>query len=304
MKLPLVELFTRRHHGLLTLDATLASGQSKRTWYRGHESGLLVPIYAGVARIATSPTSRIQDIHAAVLALGDGAMASHRTGLELWEVPGMRFDGFDVMVSRRRHPRVPDGIVLHRPRDLVDVDPVFRHGVRASKLLRGLTDVGAVEPDRVHAAVGDVLTRGLASGTALYWATRAHSRHGRHGVVALRDALCEWLLDGKVLDSELEREMNKARKRYGLPAMTFHAVCAGYEVDWLVDGTMVVIECDSLEYHDKRREDFERDRMKKADLAAAGYRVVPITWRNLTRQPKWVAATVRRAVAEDIKRAS
>lgn len=304
MKLVLVESFTRRHHGLLTLDATLASGQSKRTWYRGHETGLLVPMYRGVARIATSPTSRLQEIHAAVLAIGRGAMASHRTALELWQVPDMRFDGFDVMVSRRRHPRVPDGIVLHRPRDRIDIDPVVRHGVPASKLLRGLTDLGAAAPDRVHAAVGDVLHRGLASGTALYWATRAHSRQGRHGVVALRDALRDWLVDGKVLDSELEREMNRVRKRYGMPAMTFHAICAGYEVDWLVDGTMVVIECDSLEYHDRRREDFERDRKKKADLAAAGYRVVPITWRNLTREPKWVAATVDRAAAEDLRRAS
>lgn len=303
MKLHLVESFTRRHHGLLTLGAVLDSGQSKRTWYRANNSGVLVPVYPGVSRVTTSPTSRLQEIHAAVLAVGEGAIASHRTCLELWGVPDMRFDGFDVMVLRGRHPVVPSGIVLHRPRDLIDVTPISRQGIDASKLLRGLTDLGAVAPDRVHAAVGDVLTRGLASGAALYWATRAHSRHGRHGVVALRDALHDWLVDGKVLDSELEREMNKARRRHGLPAMTFHAICAGYEVDWLVDGTMVVIECDSLEYHDKRREDFERDRKKKADLAAAGYRVVPITWRQLTRQPKWVASAVLSAVAQDIKRA-
>ncbi|WP_116999761.1 hypothetical protein [Desertimonas flava] len=299
VKLHLVEPFTRRHHGLLTMQAVLESGQSKRTWYRANDSGLLVPVYPGVSRVVSSPTSRLQAIHAAVLAMGDGAVASHRTGLELWGVPDLQFDGVDVMLTRRRHPVVPDGIVVHRPRDLIDIAPVWRHGIPASKLLRGLTDLGAVAPDRVHAAVGHVLTERLASGAALYWATRAHSRQGRHGVVALRDALHEWLVDGKVLDSDLEREMNKARRRHKLPPMTFHAICAGYEVDWLVDGTMVVVECDSLEYHDKRREDFERDRKKKADLAAAGYRVVPITWRQLTRQSKWMAAVVRSAITAD-----
>jgi hypothetical protein len=297
VNLQLLETFARRHHGLVTLDAVLASGQSRRTWYRAVESGLLVLIHPGVARVATSPTSRLQRIHAAVLAAGPGAHASHRTACELWGIPRPVTDPIDVMTpSRTRRPKELDGVVMHRPRDRVDLDPVWRHGIPTSKLLRCLTDLGAVDAESIHAAVGHVLTERLASGAALHWATRAHSRKGRHGVVALRGALEEWLLDGKLLDSDLEIEMKKVRSRFPLPPMTFHAICAGYEVDFLVDGTNVVIECDSLEFHDKRREDFERDRRKKADLAAAGYLVVPITWRQLTRQPKWVVAVITRSV--------
>jgi very-short-patch-repair endonuclease len=78
--------------------------------------------------------------------------------------------------------------------------------------------------------------------------------------------------------------------------MTFHAIVIGYEVDFRVDDTPVVIECDSFEFHDRRRVDFERDRRKKADLAAAGHPVVPITWYQLTREPKWVVAKIWQAV--------
>ena len=46
-----------------------------------------------------------------------------------------------------------------------------------------------------------------ASPSALYWSTGIHSRRGRRGVVALRTAIEDWLLDGKPLDSDLEKAM-------------------------------------------------------------------------------------------------
>jgi very-short-patch-repair endonuclease len=223
-------------------------------------------------------------------------MASHRSALLLWGVPRSDDDPVDVTLPARTRRSRLRGVMIHRPRDLVDLAPTRRHNVRTSKLLRALCDLGAVDPAGVHPAVGYVVTNGVASPAALRWALESHARRGRPGMRALRGALDDWLFDGTALDSELERRMKRLAKRFRLPPMVFHAVIDGYEVDFLIEGTPIVLECDSWEFHDKRRHKFERDRRRRVDLTAAGWVVVPFTWRMLTRHPQWVATRVVEAV--------
>jgi very-short-patch-repair endonuclease len=42
---------------------------------------------------------------------------------------------------------------------------------------------------------------------------------------------------------------------------------------------------------------FERDRLRDADLQAAGYRVIRITWRQLQSRPEAVIARLAQALA-------
>jgi very-short-patch-repair endonuclease len=72
-------------------------------------------------------------------------------------------------------------------------------------------------------------------------------------------ALDSWVIDGHVLDSKLEVLMKRLVKRHRLPPMQFHAVILGYEVDFWVIDPPIVLECDSWEFHDKRRDRYERD---------------------------------------------
>ena len=66
----------------------------------------------------------------------------------------------------------------------------------------------------------------------------------------------------------------------------------GYLVDAYWPVARLVVELDSYEFHSDR-EAFERDRRKIADLRLAGYEVLPITHRQLDREPAWVVDTVR-----------
>ena len=61
-----------------------------------------------------------------------------------------------------------------------------------------------------------------------------------------------------------------------------------FEVDAFWPAHKLIVELDSWTFHRGRRA-FERDRERSAALQAAGYRVVPVTWRRLTRQPADVA---------------
>ncbi|MGH9135541.1 MAG: endonuclease domain-containing protein, partial [Acidimicrobiales bacterium] len=295
VKLKLLEPFAARHHGLVTLDVVRDVGMSRATWLRALDDHLEL-VHPGVARIVGSPATREQRIAAAVLAAGRGAVASHRSAAYLWDIPRPDDDCVDIILPVRSRKATLDGVVVHRPRDHIDLGAVFRYKIPTVKIVRILCDIGAVDPAGIHPAVGYVVTNGLVSPNSMAAAIRVHSRRGRPGVPAFREALDDWMIDGKFLDSELERRMKRLVKRYRLPPIEYHAVMCGYEVDFRVIGTPVVLECDGWEHHDKRRTNFERDRHRRAELTAAGCIVVNFTWAMLTRQPQWVASMIRGAV--------
>jgi very-short-patch-repair endonuclease len=58
-----------------------------------------------------------------------------------------------------------------------------------------------------------------------------------------------------------------------------------------------VVEVDGFEYHSSRSA-FERDRRRDAALAASGFRVIRVTWRQLTSEPKALLARVARALGD------
>ena len=259
--------------------------------------GLLDALHPGVARLVGSAETREQRIAAAVLAAGPGAMASHRSAAHLWGIPRPDDDPIDVMLTERRREAALDGVVVHRPRDRKDLTPVLRQNIRTSNILRLLCDLGAVDPPSVPAAVGHVVTNGLASPVALRTAVDVHARRGRHGVPAFRDALDEWVLDGKPTDSVLEPAMRRLIAEHGLPPVEFHALICGYEVDfWIIDSP-IVLECDGWDTHGRNRVQFERDRIRDGELAAGGYITVRFTYRQFMRHGRAQAERIRRSSA-------
>ncbi len=157
--------------------------------------------------------------------------------------------------------------------------------IRTCNVLRLLCDLGAVDAASVGAAVGHVVTARLASPVALRNAIDRHSRRGRHGVPAFRAALEEWLIDGRPVDSVLEPAMRKLFERYRLPPYEFHARIAGYEVDFWIVGTPVVLECDGWEFHAKTRAQQAADAARDADLSEHGYVTVRFTYHQIVRRP-------------------
>jgi very-short-patch-repair endonuclease len=293
-----LDSFAADHHGLITLAAAVSRGISRATWYRALESGVLEPLYPGVARMYGAPASREQAIAAAVLAAGKGAMASHRSAAHRWGIPRPDDDPIDVMLTERRREANLPGVLVHRPRDRRDLSPVLRRNIRTSNILRLLCDLGAVDSASIVDAVGHVVTNGLASPVALRTAVEVHARRGRHGVPAFRNALEEWVIDGKPVDSVLEPAMRKLVHAYNLPPVEFHPIVGGYEVDFLVVGTNIILECDGWETHGRNRRRFEMDRSRDADLIALGNVVVRFTYRAITRRAAKEAERIRAIVRQ------
>jgi len=220
-------------------------------------------------------------------------MASHGTATFLWGVPGPEPALVDVMLAdRERRPTIA-GATIHRPRDHKDLTPVLRDRIPTTNILRTLCDLGALEPERVPGAVGHVITTRMARPDTLLNAVIIHSRRGRAGVPALREALQEWQIDGKPPDSILEPAFKRLVRRFGLPAVTFHQRIGGYEVDFLVDGAQLVIECDGWGPHALNRPNWERGMRRDTDLMAQGYLVIHLTYRQIEREAAATAARIR-----------
>jgi hypothetical protein len=115
---------------------------------------------------------------------------------------------------------------------------------------------------------------------------------GRRGLKALNALIAE-TYDTPHTKRELEARFFDFCRSQGLPLPACNVLVEGYEVDAFWPAYRLVVELDSWEFHGGRRA-FERDRERDAVLQAAGYRVISITWRRLTKHPQEVAALVRR----------
>ena len=296
MRLHRLDPFAARHHGLVNLRAAQRLGVSRSAWYRAVASNQLELLYPNVARLWGAPETFPQRALAAVWASGAHAVASHRTSARLWGVERPGNDPLEVLIrTPGRHPRT-NGVIVHRPRDLLDLRPIMRFNIPTTNPLRMLLDLGAVDPGAVESAMIDMLSAKVVSPAALRSTLYRHARKGRNGVIAYRQAIESWMADELPPDSLLEAEMNRVIERFRLPPMQFHAMVIGYEVDFLVVGTNVVLECDGWAEHGLNRDQFEFDRLRNGELVAAGYAIVPFTWKMLTSDPTTVADRVRRAV--------
>lgn len=281
----------RQHHGAIHREDT---GASTSSWYRAHDSGLLVGVHPNVARLAGTFETRELRIAAAALAVGPDAIASHRSSAHLWGIPRPDDDPVDLIVTGRGSARRYEGVVLHRPNDQADLRPSpLRQGIRCTPIVRMLLDLGAVDRPAVRGAVGHLLALRAVTLEQLHTAVIEHSEHGRHGIVALRDALDEWTLDGRPADSVLEVAMHRLVRRADLPPVEFHPIIEGWEIDFRIVDTNVLIECDGWTYHGLDRLQFERDRQRDAELAAAGWVTLRFTYRSIIRTPFVVAARIR-----------
>jgi very-short-patch-repair endonuclease len=292
MRLSDFDDWARAHHGIITFER---SGMSRSAWYRAIDAGTLIQIHPLVARLPGTPDTAEQRIIAGVAAVGGRAFASHRSAARLWGISRLDLDPVDVIDARSGTQAALDGVVVHRPVDRQRLTPQRRFEIPCTNVLRTLADLGAVDRAAVSDAVGHVIAVRLADLTALEATAREHSRKGRPGIPALRDAIDDWAIDGKPADSVLEMAMARLIRRHRLAPVDFHPVIEGYEVDFRVIGTPVILECDGWAHHGLDRRGFERDRDRDADLLAAGWIVVRFTYRAITLSPAAVARHIRAA---------
>jgi very-short-patch-repair endonuclease len=234
----------------------------------------------------------------AVLAacLATGGVASHRCAARLFGLRGFdRSKVVDIAVDGRRAPRLP-GVVGHRLKGLertrIGVIPV---AVPAEVLL----GVAAVAPRLAEGAVNDALVRHLVSLPALVRFLNRRAARGRDGIGLLRALIEEQIRAGGPTESWLEDrlvEFLRAQKCPDARRWYWVQLPGGrVRLDLAWPELKVNVEADGRLWHTSPS-DRRRDAARDAQLEAAGWIVVRVTWLQLVENPAEVASRILAAL--------
>jgi very-short-patch-repair endonuclease len=220
---------------------------------------------------------------AAVLACGSEAALSHSSAAALWEL-GVAWNGAIEVTSPVEHQC--HGVIAHQSRTIAPEHITLRAGIPVTTVARTLIDLADVLTDSVLArAVNEAQVR-----YRVPLAPLVKDAAGRRGAPRLR-AILERSA-GAPTRSVLEDTFLALIESERLPRPEVNQRVIGYEVDMLWRGQRLIVELDGRRFHDHPRA-FERDRERDADLAAAGFSVVRLTWQRLARQPSREAQRLR-----------
>ncbi len=277
----------QRQHGVISRRQLIDGGLGVRTISRRVEAGRLHQVHRGVYFVGDGRINRRGEWMAAVLACGDGALLSHRSACALWGIAMPRRDSTDVTAATgRRRP----GITVHEGA-ISDADRTTVGHIPVTTLARALFDFAEVEAE-------DDLRRAAEEADRL----RLFSVRDLEGVCArcpgrraLRPvrALIEEFRMPEDTQSPLEERVLGLCRHYGLPLPLTGKTVLGREVDAFWPDRKLMVEGDSWQFHSHRAA-FERDRERDTAMQVAGYRVIRLTDRRLTREPARVADELRR----------
>jgi very-short-patch-repair endonuclease len=234
--------------------------------------------------------SRITLMTAAVDACGQGAVLSHRSAAELWELLPEQRGHVEVTVVAHNAGDRP-GIRRHRVRALDPTDIRTRRGIRVTSPARTVLD-NARHP-QLEELVGTGLDKGLVTQRQIEQAIARSP--GRRGVGRLQ-ALLSQRGGPRRTRSWGERRLLSLVRQAGLPVPLTNRLLLGFQVDAVWPDLKLVVEVDGYEFHGDRGS-FENDRARDAALVAAGYRVIRFTATQLDVQPMLVIGQLAAALA-------
>jgi hypothetical protein len=282
--------------GVVSLDQLREVGVSPRAAAYRTEEERLHRVHRGVYAVGHRSIGRIEELRAAALACGAGAIVSHGTAaalLCLWDNwPRL----IDVTVPEQRGRKI-DGIRCRRCRYPEEDEITARDGVPCTTPARTLVDLaGLYGLDTLRRTVERAAVLKLldlaAIDRSIYCAKR------RRGLRSLGLVLADWRTkEGATPDvrSDFEALVLPRLVAMGLPRpQTNKVVVVGGErlmVDFLWDEQRVVVETDGAATHHTPVA-FQRDRWRDQVLIAAGYRVPRITWDQMKYEREAVVARI------------
>jgi Protein of unknown function (DUF559) len=277
-------------HGVVSRRQLLEMGLGAAAISRRLVSGRLHAQHAGVYAVGHPVLGFRGRWMAAVLACGADAALGYRSAAVCWALQRDSSGAIDVVVPGTAG-RGRDGIRVHRHPGLAPDEVTTREGIPVTTAARTILDLAAVAGDRLlKYALDQAEIQELTDYPALADMARAHPRH--RGSRRLRD----------VRDVRGRDRPHPLRARgrvlavcdaHGLPRpLVNHELLTGQTVDFVFPDHRLAVETDSWRWH-RGRQAFERDRERDARLAAAGYRTLRFTDRQIERAP----GTVVRALA-------
>ncbi len=266
----------RLAHGqneVITTEQLKACGLSNGAIGRRVARGWLHRQHQGVYAVGRPDLSQAGVFHAAVLAVGEDSLLSHRSAAALWGFwPYGQLDVVEVSVPRRA--RSQRGIRVRCAKDLPRACRTIWRGVPVTTAAHAILDLAA------SLASDEVFARTLHEAEVQDWVTHDQLRAeiDRHPAHPGRQRVERELGWGPTpTRSPAEDKAAEMLRRNGFRGFETNARVSGLpkwiEVDFLFAAHNVVIEVDGDRFH-KTRYRRRRDARKRAIVEAAGIRVI------------------------------
>jgi len=155
-------------------------------------------------------------------------------------------------------------------------------GIRCTSATRTIIDCAALLDDEVlEAAFEDARRMGLTSAPALARRAEELCGRGRPGSGGIRRLLAVQRHGERAMESRLEVKLARLLRQSKLPAAERQYPVSRFRLDFAWPAARVACECDGFEHHGSRLA-WKRDRSRLATIEAAGWRIVHVTWADVT----------------------
>jgi very-short-patch-repair endonuclease len=276
-----VAQFAAANDGVFPRSVALRAGLSPRQITHRLATNVWSTEHPGVYRhnaVARTERSRRR---AALFWAGPDAVLSHRSAAALWAL-GLDDDRVEVSFLGGQHRRT-GGVISHRTSTLTPTDARIRDGMRVTSPVRTIIDLATtLDPPSLEAVVESARRQRLVTVGAI-----RRRVDGLAAPVELRRLLVA--LEGTA-PAESPLEVMVARRLRDEPVPTpirQHVVVLfgrKYRLDFAWPGIRLALECNGEAYHD-----FQHDNERWRHLGASGWRVLPVTWRDVTRDWQGIA---------------
>jgi hypothetical protein len=249
-------------------------------------------MHRGVYAVGHRNLSENARFIAAVAAIGAETALSHVSAAALW---GLMQSTGDVHVTTTRSIKPRPGIRLHVTRSLPPSDVTRHHGIPVTTPARTVLDVAqGLSERKLRRLVHEGEVQRLVSNDDLR--EQLHRSPGRRGSPRLLAIVYEGPVRTR---SEFEEVTYDLLRRNGFPRPSTNTPLRGLpswlEVDFHFAGTSLVIEADGEQFHGTRWRR-RTDARKQAMLEAAGFRVIRLTWEQVTGDEAQTVRRLRRAL--------
>jgi very-short-patch-repair endonuclease len=263
-----------RQHGVVSIDQLHAVGLGKDMITRRLKAGRLHRVHRGVYAVGHPGISLQGRWMGAVLALGEGALLSHRSAACLWGLlPTGAKDETHVTVCGSGGRRRRTDIRVHRSTSLEPSERRSRLGIPVTSPARTLSDLRrGLSPQEWRRAARQAAVLGFNIGSD---AAQPSTR------------------------SELESLFLTLCRRYRLPEPEVNVRIGGFLVDFVWRDRRLIVETDGYRYH-RGRVAFDDDRARDLHLRTLGYEVIRLTYDQVTKRPGEIAAALRTVLAKSI----
>jgi very-short-patch-repair endonuclease len=242
-----------------------------------------VEVFPAVYRLPGAVRTGRQRVSAAVLWGGDEAAISHTTAARLLRLDAVTFDQLHLTLPKTLGRRAP-GFVLHRMANLPRIDVVTVDGIRCTSATRTIIDCASTLDDEpLESAFEQARRMGLTSPNALARRVQELCGRGRPGSASIRRLLAAQSPGARALESRLEVKLARLLRKSSLPTPVRQHRVGRFRLDFAWPGIRVGCECDGFEHHGSRLA-WRRDRVRLAAIEAAEWRVVHVTWDDVTRE--------------------